>query len=235
LPVKRFYKNATVSLTEVGHAIQLDGRNARTPARHFLALPTLSLAQAVAQEWNDQGEIITLATMPLTRLANAAIDGVSAMPDSVCADIVKFAGSDLLCYRAAQPAALVERQTQGWDPILAWIHTQTGASFVTVAGVVFTQQPERSLKAVADHIARYTPFQLTALHSMTTLTGSSFLALAVAESFLSAAEAWTLAHIDEDWINDQWGEDAEAAARRTARGVDMNAAAQFLALSAPFY
>lgn len=229
---KRFYKEAGVAERDGGFALVLDGRPARTPAKQFLAVPSRPAAEALAAEWNAQAEVLDPAAMPLTRLVNSALDGVAADPESVRADLLRYAGSDLLCYRAGDPARLVERQSTAWDPVLDWAHDDLGARFILAEGVMFAEQPERALDAVARALAGVgSPLALAALHSMTSLTGSVLLALAVARGRLSAAQAWAAAHVDEDYQAELWGIDDEAMERRAARWREMEAAAALFALA----
>lgn len=229
---KRFYKEAGVAERDGGFALVLDGRPARTPAKQFLAVPSRPAAEALAAEWNAQAEVLDPAAMPLTRLVNSALDGVAADPEAVRADLLRYAGSDLLCYRAGDPARLVERQSTAWDPVLDWAHDDLGARFILAEGVMFAEQPERALDAVARALAGVgSPLALAALHSMTSLTGSVLLALAVARGRLSAAQAWAAAHVDEDYQAELWGIDDEAMERRAARWREMEAAAALFALA----
>jgi chaperone required for assembly of F1-ATPase len=235
---KRFYKDVTVAEAapppggEGGYQILLDGRPARTPKKLALALPTRALAEAIAAEWGAQAERIDPATMPLTRLAFTALDGVGRHMAEVASDIVKFAGSDLLCYRAEAPAALVQLQADAWDPILRSMESELGARFRTAAGVMPVEQSRAALDRVAAALKPYDALALTSLHVMTTLTGSALLALAHAKGRLSAKEAWAAAHVDEDWQIRQWGVDVEAAERRARRWAEMQAASRFLKLLA---
>ncbi len=225
---KRFYDEATAGTVEGvdGYAVLLDGRVVKTPGRKVLAFPTRAMAELVAAEFAAQQKVLDPARMPVFRLANSAAEGVAENRAAVAEDLVRFAGSDLLCYRAETPAGLVASQQRHWGPVLDWIREETGAELLTTCGIVFEEQPEEAIAAMAAHISRYEdPFQLAALHSMTTLTGSVLLALAVAERRLSAEEAWAAAHVDEDWNIDQWGEDYEARKRRDARWTEMKAAA----------
>ncbi len=224
----RFYKLATVSDAAEGFGVALDGRALKTPKKFPLTVPTRLLAEAIAAEWAAQGPRINPSSMPLTRLANTAIDAVAPNLASVQADIVQFAGSDALCYRAAEPERLAELQAATWDPILAWSAETLGARFLTQTGVLHIAQPEPALEAVARAVAPFSAFQLTALHVMTTLMGSSVLALAVATGSLDATTAWHAAHLDEDWQIATWGSDEEAVARREQRWREMQAAAAFL-------
>ncbi|MEG6509784.1 ATP12 family protein [Methyloligella sp. 2.7D] len=228
---KKFYE--TVSVEEVpsgGAEVLLDGKRVKTPKREPLAFPSTALAEAVAEEWRGQGETIDPGTMPLTRLANTAIDGVSAMEEAVLEDILNFAGTDLLCYRASGPDGLIAKQQEIWDPVLGWIAQRYGAEFALAEGVIHVEQPADSVVALRDALKGLDPFGLAALHVMTSLTGSALLALAVAEGEIGPEAAWEAAHVDEDWQIGLWGEDAEAAERREARRQDFAAAAKMLKL-----
>ena len=208
----------------------LDGKPVRTPAKKQLLLPTRALADAVAVEWEAQKVRIDPVTMPLTRFANSAIDGVAGREAQVRADIARYAGSDLICYRAEAPPELVQRQAQAWDPVLAWARDALGASFHVAQGIMPASQPAPAAHSVAHAIEAHGAFELAALHVMTTLTGSALLALAHARGHLTADDAWAAAHIDEDWQISQWGEDAEAKARREARWLEMRAASRLIQL-----
>jgi chaperone required for assembly of F1-ATPase len=225
---RRFYQAVGVEQRPEGYAILLDGRPVRTPARRTLAAPTEALAQALADEWEAQREVVDPARMPLTRLANSIIDGVVDASEQVKAEVAKFLGSDLVCYRADGPPGLVERQAQHWDPLVTWARDTLGARLVLGEGVMFVKQPDDALAAATRAIPDE-PWRLGAVHAVTTLTGSALIALAVAQGQLSAEEAWAAAHVDEDWNIAQWGEDAQALERRAARAADMQAAAAVLA------
>jgi chaperone required for assembly of F1-ATPase len=229
--VRRFYKSIEVREADGGgFALMLDGRAARTPGRNRLAARSRPLMERVAGEWARQGETVDPADMPLTRLLNSAIDGVSRTMDETRDDIARYAGSDLLCYRAEAPEALAERQRVAFDPVLAWAAETFGARFNLAAGVVHVAQPPAALAAVRAALdAVDDPAALAALSVITTLTGSALLALAVAGGFVTPEEAWAAAHVDEDFQNEQWGVDEEAKARRAARWREMEAAAVVLA------
>lgn len=226
---KRFYKEVSVAPVEGGHAVQLDGKPVRTPGKALLALPTAAAAQLVADEFAAQVESIDPFAMPVLRLANTAIDGVATDPQAVLEDILRFSSSDLLCYRADGPEKLVERQSEAWDPVLDWAHASLGARFVLAEGIVHVEQPREAIAALGVHLSqRKEPMRLAALHLMTTLTGSALLALAVDMGELSAEEAWSAAHVDEDWQIEHWGQDSEAIARRSNRKRDMLASVALL-------
>jgi chaperone required for assembly of F1-ATPase len=232
---RRFYARATVAKERAGYAVQLDGKSVHTPARRVLAAPAERLADAIAAEWQAQREVIDPATMPLTRLANVIIDGVADRPQPVADEIAKYAGSDLLIYRAASPAGLVERQRRHWDPVLAWTAEILGARFALGEGITHVIQPPQALAAVRAAIPDE-PWRLGALHAATTLLGSALLALALARGRLSIDEAWQAAHVDEDWNMEQWGRDTLALERRAFRFAELKAAAVVLgahAVSAP--
>lgn len=234
---KRFYSDVTVLQEPDGFAVRLDGRRALTPARHPLALPTVAMAEKIAQEWNAVEVEIDPRQMPHTRLANSVIDGVGSSQPAVLADVTRYATSDLLVYRAGEPERLVQAQAAAWDPIVTWSRDTFGAPLILAEGVMFVAQPEPTLQrlsqAVADLVGndRAAPFRLGALHVMTTLTGSVLLAAAVAARRLSWEEAWAAAHVDEDYQNGEWGEDAEAAERRSKRAIEMRVAANLYELS----
>jgi chaperone required for assembly of F1-ATPase len=226
---KRFYQHALVGQGDP-HPVLLDQRGVKTPSGHTLAAPSVALAQAIAAEWNAQGERIDPASMPLTRLANTIIDGVVPNPGPVGQEIVKYLGSDLLCYRADAPEGLVAAQTQHWDPVLAWARGTHGARFVLSEGVMFVAQPEAAVAAVRAAIPA-DPWRLGAVHLITTLTGSALIALGVAAGKLGVEDAWAAAHVDEDWNMKLWGRDELALARRASRFADMQAAGKVLSLT----
>jgi chaperone required for assembly of F1-ATPase len=231
-PVSRFYK--VVEVREAGghHALLLDGRGARTPGRNPLAANSRPLMLKIAEEWDRQRETIVPAEMPLTRLLNSAIDGVAKTMAETRADILSYAGSDLLCYRAEEPDALVARQAHAFDPVLRWAAETLGARFNVTAAVMHVAQPPEALAAVRAALDAYNdPVALAGLSVMTTLTGSALLALAVARGFLSPEAAWRAAHVDEDVQAERWGADAEAMARREARWREFEAAAIVAALT----
>ena len=226
---KRFYKQADVAERDGAWAVLLDGRSVRTPAGGMLALPTEAAARLVAAEWAAQGEEIDPSTMPITRLVNSALDGVARDLQGVAADIVKYAGSDLVCYRAGEPDGLVAAQAAAWDPALAFAREKFGARFILAEGVMFAAQPDHALDAFSGAVDAFAgapeaALRIAALHSMTTLTGSALIALMLAHGGLTAEEAWTAAHVDEDWQMRLWGADEEALAKRAQRFVDMRAA-----------
>jgi chaperone required for assembly of F1-ATPase len=227
---KRFYKQVTAEPRDGAFAVLLDGRPVRTPKKAFLQVATLPLAEAMAVEWAAQEAEINPARMPLTRLVNTAIDGVTSCELQVAAEIVQYAGTDLLCYRAAGPTALVDRQAKAWDPVIAWAEHWIGGRFILTEGVLHVTQPHATLEKFAAKVAGRNAFQLVALHVMTTLTGSALLALAHAEGFLTVDAAWAAAHIDEDYQIEKWGTDFEAEHRRAVRWRDMEAASRLLAM-----
>lgn len=231
---KRFYKEVTIGEVAAGFAILLDGKTAKTPGTNALALPNFPLAAKVAEEWSKQGERLEPMTMPLTRLAHVAIDSVAAKPHPVIDEIVKYAGSDLLFYRAGEPEGLVAAQSEKWNPVLDWAENFLDVRFKLAEGIVHVAQDGDALaavRAVADMLPR--PFALAAAASATNLGGSALIALALAHGELDAQAAWRAAHVDEDWNIRQWGEDVEVAERRAVRRAEFEAAAAMLALTRP--
>jgi chaperone required for assembly of F1-ATPase len=229
--LKRFYKQATAGETDGGFALLLDGKTAKTPAKKRLVVPGLALADAIATEWEAQGSEIDPAKMPLTRLANLAIDRIEEEAASIREEIVRYASSDHVLYRAGEPEGLVALQAAHWDPILEWVRSALGARFIFAEGANFVVQPEAALAAVRAEAGKWpVPFALAALASLTSLAGSALIALALARGRLSAVEAWNAAHVDEDWNVRQWGEDVEAMSGRAQRFSEFEAAAKMLAL-----
>lgn len=226
---RRFYK--TVSLSQDG-GVLLDRKPVKTPMKAVLVLASVDLARAVAEEWQAQGERIDPASMPLTRLANTAIDRVIPGRARIVAEMLEFAGSDLTCYRAEAPPDLIERQTAAWNPVLDWAVAELDAVFVVTAGIVHRPQPEAALKAVEAHLQGLDPFVLTALYNLMTLTGSLLIAAMTVAGRIDPEVAWRAAHTDEDFQIEQWGEDAEARQRRDFRHREFLACWRFACLAA---
>lgn len=226
---KRFYKEVTTAEEKGGFSVRLDGRAARTPGRAVIVLPTEPAASLVAGEFAAQSETIDPSTMPVYRLVNTAIDGVGADPQAVLEDVLRFASSDLVCYRAGHPDALVERQALAWDPVIDWARASLGARMVLAEGVMHVEQPRESIAALGVHLSqRAEPFRLACLHVMTSLTGSALLALAIDMGELEAEDAWQRGLVDEEFQAGQWGQDSEALARLAYRKRDFMAAAALL-------
>src|SRR5262245_39236086 len=226
---KRFYSDVSVAALADGFAINLDGKPVRTPAKAVLLLPTEQAAELVAIEFAAQKGHIDPMSMPVTRLVNTAIDGVAQDTQAVLEDILRFSSSDLLCYRAQGPERLVERQADAWDPVIDWARSALSARFVLAEGVIHIEQPREAIAEIGIHLKmRDDPLRLAAIHLMTSLTGSSLLALAVESGELDPEAAWKAAHVDEDWNVEHWGADFEAAQRRKFRKTDMMAAANLL-------
>jgi chaperone required for assembly of F1-ATPase len=228
--MKRFYKQATVSPEAGGVAVLLDGRPVRTPARALLRLPTEELAEVIAGEWNVQGEEIDPRSMPLTGLANAAIDRVAPDPAAFGRTLAEYGESDLLCYRAEGPQSLVERQSRVWDPLLGWARTRFAIEIETTAGVMHRRQPAETVEQLRRVVAARGPFQLAGLAPLVTIAGSLIVALALAEGAIGLEAAWDAAMLDEAWQAEQWGADPLAAASLENRRREFEGAYLFLTL-----
>lgn len=227
---RRFYREAGIAQRGSLFQLELDGRGARTPARNPLAVASRAVAEAIAEEWRAQRDSIDPSTMPLTRLVNVALDGVARDPDAVRDEVARYAGSDLVCYRALEPESLAARQNAAWDPVAAWSREALGAPLRLAAGIVHVAQDEASLARIREAVAAVpAPLALAGLASVTSLTGSALLALALARGFLDPAAAWDAAHVDETFQADIWGRDKEAQARLDNRRRDFDAAAFLLA------
>jgi len=225
--VKRFYKEASVG---ADHDILLDGRRVQTPGRVPLAVPNARLAEAIADEWQAQAEVIDPRGMRLTGLANAAIDRIAPARESFAHGLAIYGESDLLCYRAEGPAPLRARQAERWDPILAWARDRYGIAFEVTSGIIHMAQPPETIARLAAAVATRGPFELAGLSPLVTVSGSLVIALALAEGAIGLDPAWAAASLDEQWQVDQWGEDAEAMHALANRRADFAAGARFLSL-----
>ncbi|HEX8444494.1 MAG TPA: ATP12 family protein [Allosphingosinicella sp.] len=225
--MKRFYREATAARTESGWEIRLDDRPVKTPARRPLRLPTAALAEAVADEWRAQGDKVDPRSMPLTGLANAAIDRIAPDPQAFARGLASYGESDLLCYRADGPEPLVRRQGGAWDPLLAWARNRFDIDFEVTTGVIHCPQPERTVEQLARAVSARDPFRLAALSPIVTISGSLIIALALDEQAVDLDTAWLAATVDEAWQAEQWGEDAEATVRMEARRWEFEDAHRF--------
>ncbi len=229
--MKRFYKEASAAQADCdGFNILLDGRPVMTPARRKLGLPSAGLAEAVAGEWNAQGEKVDPRSMPLTGLANAAIDRVAPDREAFARSLARYGENDLLCYRAEGPEPLVRRQADAWDPLLQWARRRFDLDFTLIEGIVHRPQPPETVERLGRAIAARDPFELAALSPLVTISGSLVVALALVEGAVDLDEAWAAATVDEAWQAEKWGEDALAAAALEARRLEFEAAWRFLDL-----
>ncbi len=229
-PLKRFYKEAGSAAVEGGFAIQLDGREVRTPGQAVLVLSSAGLAEAVAGEWAVQGERIEPATMPLMSLACTAIDQIAPNRGAAIGELLDYAGSDLLCYRAAHPEALVARQAEVWQPLLDWATRALDAPLRVTCGVRHKPQPNDALAALRRAVEALDDFSLTALDCATRASGSLVIALALHRGRVGADAAFEAAELDETFQIELWGEDPEATRRQTAVRADLAAARRLFEL-----
>lgn len=228
--MKRFWKAVAVVPVDGGFSIQLDGRPVRTPARALLVLPHAALATEVAAEWGAVEGKIDPRAMPLTGLANAAIDQVGPHKDAFASGLARYAEADLACYRAEGPQLLAERQAQSWDALLAWGRRRFDIDFAATCGIVHVAQPAPTVERLAQRIAVLDPLRLAALSPLVTIGGSLLAALALLEGAYSTQLAWDTVTIDDRWQLEKWGLDAEAVAALENRRQDFFAAAKFLEL-----
>lgn len=228
--LKRFWKTVAVEEGDEGFSVRLDARPVRTPSKRLLALPTRTMAERVAAEWEAQAGAVDPVSMPWTRSANSAIDKVSPQRDEVEAHLIGYAGTDLLSYRAEGPEELAARQSQAWDPVLDWVAQRFDVRLVVTRGVMPVVQSSDGLQRLRGAMGGMSDFRLTGFHDLVTLSGSYALALAAAEALADPDEVWRLSRIDEDWQIEQWGEDEEAAEHaRIRRDAFLHAAAFYRA------
>jgi len=228
--VKRFWKAAEVTREKDRWGVNLDGRPVRTPARAALEVPNQALAQAIADEWNGVEEEVDPRALPLTGIANAAIDRVAPHREAFAARLARYAEADLACYRSEGPPALVDRQSAAWDPLLEWARRRFDVDFAITSGVVHVTQPAATVDRLSHAVAALNPFRLAGLSPLVTIGGSLIAALAVVEQTIAPGQAWETVSIDERWQLDKWGADAEAEQALENRRRDFLAAARFLEL-----
>jgi chaperone required for assembly of F1-ATPase len=224
---KRFYKAVSIS---DDNRILLDERVIKTPMKAPLALPNRALAESLADEWDAQGPAIDSATMPMTRLANTAIDRVDKHRADVLAEVVQYAGSDLVCYRAESPERLVKCQAELWDCVISFVNDHLGANFASTTGVMHRSQDAGSLMVFGEYASRFSAFKLVAFHNLTVVTGSALLACMIVENAIDAENAWLAALVDEDFQIEQWGRDNAAELQRAARKAEYDASVRFVKL-----
>lgn len=227
---KRFWKEATVEAVEGGFTVRLDGRPVKTPAKALLVVPTESLGRGIAAEWDAQSGKIRPGTMPLTRAANSAIDKVAPLQAEVVAELAGYGASDLLCYRATGPEALISLQAALWDPLIDWAAAELQAPLAVTRGVMPCAQPPASLAALQARVAAFDNFGLAALHDLVAISGSLVLALAVTTRRLTATQAFDLSRLDNRWQIEQWGEDEDEAETEALRRAAFLQADRFLEL-----
>ncbi|MBB3763091.1 ATP12 family chaperone protein [Sphingomicrobium lutaoense] len=228
--MKRFWKEASREPQDDGHVILLDGRKVMTPAKRELVVPTGTLADAIVEEWQSAGEKVDPAAMPMTGLANAAIDRVMPDRQAFAAGLSRFAESEMCCYRADQPDALVERQAASWDRLIDWAQARYDIHFTVTSGVMHVAQPETTLDRLASAVGSEDAFHLAGLSPLVTAGQSLLVALAVRHGELSPEEGWKASQIEEDWQIEHWGEDEEARKASEARRRDFLNGARFLSL-----
>jgi len=228
--MKRFWMDVTVEPGEGGWGIRLDARPVKTPARAALVVPTAALAEAIASEWRSVEGDIDPGAMPLTGLANAAIDRVASAKEAFADGVARYADADLACYRAEGPLGLIERQEQSWDALLGWARRRYDIDFATTTGLMHVAQPPATVERLAHAVATLDAFRLAALSPLVTIGGSFLAALAVLEKALSPEQAWEAVTVDDRWQLEQWGSDNEAVTALENRRRDFFAAAQFLEL-----
>lgn len=235
--MKRFWDRAEPVERTGGWGVALDGRALRLPSGATLAVPTFALAAALAEEWQEaggaKGAEVSLASLGLTRVIATAIDQIAPAPEPTVEALAAYGATDLLCYRAEFPPALAERQAERWQPLLDWAALALDAPLVVTVGVVPVDQPPAALAALRGALARRTPVALAALGVAVPALGSLVLGLAMAEGRIGPDEAHALAALDEAFQAEEWGEDAEAAARLAAVAADVRLAARVLALAEP--
>ena len=228
--MRRFWKAVVLEPEADAWTVRLDDRPLRTPARAALLLPTRALGEAVAEEWRSAGATVDPRSMPMTGLANSAIDRIAPDKSAFASGLARYAEADLACYRSEWPPELVERQAEVWDPLLAWARRSFDVDFVTTSGLLHVPQPTATVDRLAHEVTVIDAFRLAGLSPLVTIGGSLIAALAVLQKSMTPEEAWQAVSIDERWQLDRWGSDAEAVTALENRRADFMAAASFLEL-----
>jgi chaperone required for assembly of F1-ATPase len=228
--VKRFWKEAIAVRGEHGWGIALDGRPVRTPQRAPLIVESERLGAAIAAEWRAQGEDIDPAAMPITGLANAAIDLAGPDPVAFAQPVAAYAATDLFCYRDDRDSQLQAEQAAAWNPPLAWAEAHYGVEFILTQGILPIDQPAATQTALRDAVLMIDPHRLAALTPLVTIGGSLVAGLAMIEGAFDAETLWEAVSLDELYQERRWGADAQAQALRAAHKRDWDNAVRFLSL-----
>lgn len=228
--LKRFYKTATLGASNTAWQVLLDGKPMRTPQKAVFEVPQKALAEAVVEEWASQGSEIALEQMPLTQFTCAVLDYTTRFRHDVESETAAYATTDLLCYRAAEPEALVQRQKDAWDKWLDWAQTRYDIRMVLTTGIMPVEQEPASLEALEKEITALDDYGLTAVWLMAKHCSSLLLPLAVWEKQLDAETAYRIARVDEIYQSEQWGADEEALERRESGAREMFAIGEFVKL-----
>ena len=228
--MKRFWKEVATSSGKNAFGITLDGKPIKTPAGAELLVPNANLAEAIAKEWNEQGENVEPYSMPMFQFSLTALDRVAPQRHVIIDEIASYGASDLLCYREAQDRNLKQHQQKVWQPYLAWFEEQFEVSLSVTEGVMPISQSPQAIKRMGEIVAKYDNFALAGLHSLTTLTGSLVLGMAVAKEYVSAEKVTAAAFLDMLWQQEKWGADEEAEQLLLARIESLLEAERYLAL-----
>ncbi len=229
--MKRFYKQVSVGSDEAGWRVLLDGRAIKTVSGKPQTLPTRALAEALAEEWADQGDELDPAGFVLRDLADYAIDVVAKDRADAIRGLVAYAGTDTLCYRAEPDEPLRERQEALWEPLLHAAEQRWDVHFERIAGIMHRAQPAATLARMEAVLGAEDAYALAALNTLTHLASSLIIALAALAPEADADALWDLANLEEDWQASLWGKDAEAEALRAQRLATFKAAMRFARLA----
>ncbi len=227
---KRFYKKVSVENSGNGFGVALDGRLCKTPGRILVEVPSADLAQLLAVEWEAQQDHIDARGMPIVRLVNSAVEGGKAAEAALRDEVVSFANNDLLLYRAQSPKDLIEMQSEHWDEVLGLIEKHFSVIFEPVTGIIHRPQPKESLQAIKNDLQTADFIAATCLVSITGITGSGLLAIALRHQLLSSDSVWRAALIDEEFNAKHWGKDPEAVSRLEKRRTEFDSAIKVLGL-----
>ena len=228
--MKRFYKKVEVSSIDLGFRITLDDKALLSPGKTKLVVPSKALANAIADEWRNQEDQIIPSTMPFMVLSSTAVDRVRPRSDDTIDEILSFLETDLLCYRAQEPDALVREQNEVWQPLLNWCEGLIGSAFNVTSGIMPVSQVPTLVPSARKILRSYNDFELLGLHQFTSISGSAVIGLALSENHIELEAAYQAAFIDDYFQINNWGEDADASLRIANRRREMLEIKEFLDL-----
>jgi len=226
--ISRFYKKVSVESYDASFCVLLDGKKARTPKKNIIQFPSQTLAEAIADEWDAQGKDIDPFSMPMNRLCNVALDIDDQAIKPLVDELLNFIQTDALIFRSYEPEALVALQEDQWNIIQEYAEDLLEGKIITTKGLSIPDQSDILSENARNILSALSIFELTALHTITTISGSIFIALVLFTQGISSDQAWQAGHLEEDWNIALWGDDEEAQKRRKFRRKEWDAACKVL-------
>lgn len=230
--MKRFYRDVSVAQLEQGFSVRLDGRPIKTAAGAPQIVPNRAMADALAAEWDAQGEELDLSLFRFRDFADYAIDIVGPERETALGKLLAFAETDTLCYRADPDEALYRRQLEMWEPLVAGFEAREDVRLERVSGIIHRAQPAETLAALRGRLAALDDFTLAGLQTCASLAASLCIGMSVLRPDADVDALWTAANLEELWQAELWGQDTEAEARLAQRHAEFRRGAEFMRLAA---